>query len=231
MVPCLQSWWSVRWLVISSALVIAACAEDPGLILDVPPGDHPGFTGLTLDFVTDTALPAQLGAGLRIEDIYLNGAVIRAVGDATTLDEQPTTRHDHALHWAAGAEPADLAFTAAPTGEYSYVELRIAGQPGAARPEAFAVRGQVRDGHFAEWTDFVIRADAATVVADVSAARQLEAGRPLTIRLALVVSRLLAGIDWEELPAGDGGALVLDEETPDELARFCAALGGAFQAH
>lgn len=231
MVPCLQSRWSVRWLVISSALAITACAEDPGLKLDVPPDDRPGFTGLTLDFVADTPLPAQLGADLRIDDIYLNGAVIRAVGDATTQDEQPTTRHDHALHWAAGAEPADLTFAAAPAGEYSYVELRIAGQPEATRTEAFAVRGQVRGGHYGDWTDFVIRADAPVVVAAVPAAVQLEAGRPLMIKLELVVSRLVAGIVWDDLPMQDGGKLVLDERTPDELASFCAALGGAFAAH
>lgn len=219
----------MRWLVISSALAITACAEKPGLILDVPPDDPPEAAGLMLDFVADTPLPAQLGE-LRIEEIYLNGSVIRAVGDATTEDEQPTTRHDHVLRWATGVEPAALSFSAAPVGEYAYVELRIAGRPGTGRTEAFSLRGAVWDADDDEWTDFLIRADAPVVVADVPASMRLEAGRPLTIQVELAVAGLLAAVDWDALPERDG-RLRLDERTPAALASFCAALGGAFRAH
>jgi hypothetical protein len=58
---------------------------------------------------------------------------------------------------------------------------------------------------------------------------RLEAGRPLTIHVELAVAGLLAAVDWDDLPERDG-RLRLDERTPAALARFCAALGGAFRA-
>jgi hypothetical protein len=162
-----------------------------------------------------------------VDDIYLSGAVIRAVGDATTQDGAPTTSYGHELHWDDDDAPTTLAFTAAPAGEYAYVELRIAGQPAADRTEAFEVRGAARvDG---DWEPFRIRAHAPSVIANVPAAMRLEAGRPLTIRLELDVSRLVEGIAWDALPVRDG-ALRLDEQTPSVLASFCDRLAAAFAA-
>lgn len=228
MVPCLQSRLSMRWLVISWLAAMAACSVDPGSDGDPDPGVKPAFTGLMLAFIADTELPATLGAGdVRIDEIYVNGSVIRAIGDASTQGDEATTRHDYALSWLAGGAPDALAFAAAPAGEYAYVELRIAGRPDAldGRREAFAVRGEVLldDG----WTDFSIRAEAPVVVATVPTAMRLEAGRPLTIPIALGVGRLVQGIDWAALPERDG-ELVLDEATPAALASFCGTLAGAF---
>jgi hypothetical protein len=233
MVPCLQSRLSMRWLAISCLAAVAACSVEPGSSGDPDPGEKPAFTGLTLAFIADTELPATLGAeDVRIEEIYVNGSVIRAIGDASTQqDEQATTRHDYALAWGAAAAPDELSFAAAPAGEYAYVELRIAGRPdaldGTSRREAFAVLGEVLtdDG----WTDFTIRAEAPVVIATVPTAMRLDPGRPLTIPITLGVSRLVQGIDWDALPERDG-ELVLDESTPDALASFCGALAGAFQA-
>src|SRR5687768_18555868 len=116
MVPCLQSWMSMRWLAISCAAVIAACSPgdlSPGP--DTAPADAmPAFTGLTLRFITDDDLPVSIDPDVRIGDIYLNGAVIRAIGDATTQDEQATTGRDHELHWDGDDAPRALAFSAAP---------------------------------------------------------------------------------------------------------------------
>jgi hypothetical protein len=232
MVPCLQSRLSMRWLAISCLAAVAACSVDPGPSMDPAPDPKPAFTGLTLDFIADAELPATLGAGdVRIEEIYVNGSVIRAIGDASTQqDEQTTTRHDYALTWGAAAAPDALSFAAAPAGEYAYVEIRIAGRPdaldGASRREAFAVLGEVLtdDG----WTDFAIRADTPAVVATVPTAMRLDPGRPLTIPIVLGVSRLVQGIDWSALPERDG-ELVLDESTPAALASFCGALAGAFR--
>jgi hypothetical protein len=227
MVPRLQSWMSKRWLAIGYASVIAACSEPPGSSAgSTPDGAVPEFTGLSLAFIADAELPAQLDA-VRVDEIYLSGSVIRAVGDATTEDERPTTGYDHELRWDRDTAPRELAFSAAPVGEYAYVEIRIAGRPDPDRSEAFEIRGEARRGD--GWTDFSIRADAPTVIAKAPAAMRLEAGRPLAIRLELDVSRLLDGVDWDALPERDG-RLRLDEQTPGELARFCAALGGAFQA-
>ncbi len=234
MVPRLQTWMSMmsmRWLAIWCVSVgTAACADPPGEIPDAPPDGPPSeITGLTLEFIADTEIPAQLGPDVRVDDIYLNGSMIRAIGDATTQDELPTTRRDHALHWDLDEAPPGLTFAAAPTGEYSYVELRIANRPGAPRYEAFEIRGRVRDDDEEdEWTDFRIRAVTPVVIAQVPASMRLEAGRPLTIRLELAVSQLLQGIDWDALPWRDG-ALQLGEETPAALASFCGQLGGAFR--
>lgn len=228
MVPCLQSWLAMRWLAIWCALAVIACSEAPGQIPGPTPDDAmPAFTGLTLEFLTDDALPAQVGDDVRVEDIYLNGAVIRAVGDATTQDEQPTTGHDHALHWDRDDAPGELAFSAAPVGEYAYVELRIAGRSSGGRSEAFEIRGEVRAG--GAFTDFVIRADGPAVIARVPASMRLDVGQPLTILLELDVSRLVEGIAWAALPEEDG-KLWLDEQTPAQLASFSAALAGAFRA-
>jgi hypothetical protein len=229
MVPCLQSWMSMRWLAILCASAVIACTEDPGrLPPDDPPGDAAAeFTGLTLAFIADAELPAQISSDVIIGDIYLNGSMIRAVGDATTQDEKATTRHDYALHWDDDDEPRDLGFLAAPVGEYAYVELRIAGRPSASRDEAFEIRGEVRVG--GGWTDFVIRADGPAVVATVPASMRLEANRPLTIPIELDVSRLVEGIDFGALPEIDG-KLRLDEDTPAQLAAFSSALAGAFRA-
>jgi len=216
----------MRWLAISCVVAIAACAEDPGMLPNVPP-DEGTFTGLTLEFIADTEVPAQLGADVRIEDIYLNGSLIRAIGDATTQDERPTTGHDHTLHWDGTEAPRALAFEAAPVGEYAYVELRIAGRPRGEPGEAFVIRGEAKVDD--EWTPFSIRADAPVVVAEIPASMQLEASRPLTIKIELAVGQLLAGIDWDALPEQDG-KLRLDEQTPAALASFCDALAGAFRA-
>jgi hypothetical protein len=240
MVPRLQTWMSMRWLAIwCVSMGAAACADPAGETGDVTPDGPPSErTGLTLEFIADTEIPAQLGPTVRVDDIYLNGSMIRAIGDATTQDEQPTTRRDHALHWDTGEAPPGLTFSAAPTGEYSYVELRIANRPGAPRYEAFEIRGRVRDddgdggdgdGDGDRWTDFRIRAVTPIVIAQVPASMRLEAGRPLTIRLELAVRQLLQGIDWASLPRRDG-ALQLGEETPAALASFCGQLGDAFRA-
>lgn len=234
MVPCLQSRLSMRWLAISCLAAMGACAVEPGSSGEPDPGERPAFTGLTLAFIADSELPATPGAGdVRIEEIYVNGAVIRAIGDASTQDEQATTRHDYALSWDAAGAPSALAFAAAPAGEYAYVELRIAGRPDAGdagdtggRGEAFEVRGAVRTDE--DWTDFAIRAVAPVVVATVPASMRLEAGRPLTIPVELGVGRLVQDIDWAALPERDG-ELVLDEATPAALASFCGALAGAFR--
>jgi len=219
---------SMRWLAISCVSAIAACSEPPGPRPDPAPDGAPAEpTGLTLAFRADAQLPALLGSDVRVEEIYLNGSVIRAVGDATTEGEQSTTGHDHELLWDADHAPRDLAFSAAPVGSYAYVELRIAGRPYAARTEAFEILGEVRvDG---SWHDFAIRADDPVVTAHVPYDMRLEAGRPLTIPLELAVSRLVEAIDWAALPRQDG-ELVLDEDSPAALAGFCAALGGAFRA-
>jgi hypothetical protein len=222
---------SMRWLAIWCVSVGTAACADTGEIPDVTPDAPPsGLTGLTLEFIADTEIPAQLGPRVRVDDIYLNGSMIRAIGDATTQDGQPTTRRDHELHWDLDGAPGELTFSAAPSGEYAYVELRIANRPGAPRYEAFEIRGQVREvDDEDEWTDFRIRAVTPVVIASVPASTRLEAGRPLTIRLELAVSQLLQGIDWDALPERDG-ALQLGEETPAVLASVCDQLGGAFRA-
>jgi hypothetical protein len=227
MVPRLQSWMSMQWLAVGCASAIAACSEAPGSSAgSTPDGAAPEFTGLTLEFIADAELPAQLDA-VRVDEIYLSGSVIRAVGDATTEDERPTTGYDHELRWDRDTAPRALAFSAAPVGEYAYVEIRIAGQPNPPSSAAFELRGEARRGD--GWTDFTIRAAAPIVIAKAPAAMRLEAGRPLAIHLELDVSRLLDGVDWAELPERDG-RLRLDEQTPAALASFCAVLGGAFQA-
>ena len=227
MVPCLQTWMSMRWLAISCLSVVAACSsEDEGPISDAGPDEMPAFTGLTLQFVADAELPAMAGADVRIDDIYLNGSVIRAIGDATTGNEQPTTGHDHELHWTLDQQPRDLAFSTAPVGEYSYVELRLARHPGGARIEAYEIRGEARVDD--EWTDFAIRAEVPAVIAKLPVSLRLEAGRPLTIPIELDVSRLVEGLDFGALPKRDG-ALVLDEQTPGQLSTFVGSLLGAFR--
>lgn len=224
---------AMRWLAISSlAAAIAACAGE-GQLTDAPPDAPPqGTTGLVLAFSADPALPGPIGGGggpaVRIEDVYLNGAIIRAIGDATTGDDQATTRHDHALRWSGGGAPEGVVFDAAPASEYAYVELRIAAPAGAdGAGAAFVLRGEVAtpDG----WTDFVIRAAASVVVARVPAARRLEAGRSLELGIELGAAGLLGAVDWRALPTR-AGELRLDEETPAALASFCAALAAAFHA-
>lgn len=232
MVPRLQSSMAMRVRAISCVSVIAsglaACATPPTELPPDPPADGgPEISGLTLEFLTDDELPAPIGTTVRVDDIYLSGAVIRAVGDATTQDGAPTTRYGHELHWDDDDAPTTLAFTAAPAGEYAYVELRIAGQSSGDRTEAFEIRGSARAS--GDWERFRIRAHAPSVIANVPAAMRLEAGRPLTIRLELDVSRLVEGIDWDALPERDG-ELRLDEETPSALASFCGRLAAAFAA-
>ncbi len=230
MVPRLQSLMSMRWLAIwCVSMAAAACAEPGEPIPDaIPDGPPPESTGLTLLFIADTEIPAQLGPDVRVDDIYLNGSLIRAVGDATTQDGQSTTQRDHDLHWGDDAAPRELTFAAAPVGEYSYVELRIAARAGAPRYEAFELRGRVRDDEDDPWIDFRIRAAMPVVIANVPASMRLEVGRPLAIRLELDVSRLVEGVAWDSLPKQDG-ELRLDEQTPADLASFCSALGDAFR--
>jgi hypothetical protein len=217
----------MRWPAVLFVSAVTACAGEPipagG---DAPLGDAlPSATGLTLRFITNNELPATLDGDVRVEDVYLNGAVIRAVGDATTQDERATTRYDYELHWDQDDQPRGLSFAAAPTGEYSYVELRFAGRPGTSTPEAFEIEGSARvDG---DREDFVIRGNVPVVIATVPASLRLEAGRSLAIDLELDVGRLVAGIDFESLPSV-GGTLRLDEQSPAQLAAFTTALAGAF---
>jgi hypothetical protein len=217
----------MRWSAVLFVSVVTACAREPiSAGEDAPLGDAlPAATGLTLQFITNNELPVTLGGDVRVEDIYLNGAVIRAIGDATTQDERATTRYDYELHWDHDDQPRGLSFAAAPAGVYSYVELRFAGRPGTSKPEAFEIEGSVRvDG---DREDFIIRGSQPVVIANVPASLQLEAGRPLTIALELDVERLVAGIDFDELPSV-AGKLRLDEQRPAELAAFTTALAGAF---
>src|SRR5689334_22808242 len=153
MVPCLQSRLSMRWpamwsvwsvVCLGGVTAIAACSDGPGEIPGEKPDGPPAFTGLTLDFIADAQLPVQVSADVRVDDVYMNGSIIRAVGDASTEEDQSTTRHDHELFWDRDSAPGDVAFTSAPVGEYSYVELRIASRPEAYRTEAFEVHGAVR---------------------------------------------------------------------------------------
>ena len=219
----------MRWLVVLFVWVVTACSGDPiSTAGDASLGDVlPAYTGLTLEFITNDELPATLDGGVQVDDIYLHGAVIRAIGDATTQDERATTRRDYGLHWDRDDQPRGLSFAAAPAGEYAYVELRIAGRPDGGPTEAFEVRGSARvDG---DREDFTIRAAAPVVIATVPAAMRLEAGRPLTIELELDVGKLVAGLDFDGLPFEDG-KLRLDERSPAQLGVFTAALAGAFRA-
>jgi hypothetical protein len=208
---------------------VAACSSDPPAA-DGPLGDSIDFeTGLTLEFVADEELPAEIdGASgeVRVSEIYLNGAVIRAIGDATTADERPTTRYDFPLHWATDDEPRGLEFTSAPPGAYSYVELRIASRPGPERRDAFELRGEANVG--GSWRDFLIEGEAPVVVARVPASTKLEVDRPLTIKVELDVSRLVSSIEFAALPELDG-KLRIDERTPAELAAFTDLLADAFR--
>jgi hypothetical protein len=219
----------MRRLAIWCVSAAAACSsEDPGQIMNVGSEDAMSvFTGLTLDFTADAQLPAEIAAEVRIDDIYLNGSMIRAIGDATTQGELSTTGRDHELHWSHDDAPRPLEFSSAPLGEYAYVQIRIAGRPYPNRSDAFEIHGEARVG--GDWTDFVIRADAPTVVANVPASMRLEASRPLTIPLELDVDKLVAGLDFAALPKRDG-KLRLDEQTPAQLAIFTGALAGAFRA-
>lgn len=217
----------MRWPAVLFVSVVTACAGDPiPATEDAPLGDAlPAATGLTLRFITNNELPATLDGDVRVEDIYLNGAVIRAIGDSTTEDERATTRYDYELHWDQDDQPRGLSFAAAPSGVYSYVELRFAGRPGTPKPEAFEIEGSARvDG---DREDFVIRGNLPVVIASVPASLRLEAGRPLTLELELDVGRLVAGIAFDALPSV-GGKLRLDEQSPIQLAAFTTALAGAF---
>jgi hypothetical protein len=218
----------MRRLAVLFVWVVTACSSDPiPAAEDASLGDAlPAYTGLTLEFITNDELPATLDGGVQIDEIDLNGAVIRAIGDATTQDERATTRYDYRLHWDSDDQPRGLSFAAAPAGEYAYVELRIAGGPAGGPTEAFEVRGSARvDG---DREDFTIRAAAPVVIANVPASMRLEAGRPLTIEIQLDVGKLVEGIDFDALPFQDG-KLRLDEGSPAQLAAFTDALSGAFR--
>ncbi|HWU86588.1 MAG TPA: hypothetical protein VN253_04910, partial [Kofleriaceae bacterium] len=153
----MQPLGAMRWLAVLFVSLVTACSSE--LISASPDaslGDAiPAYTGLTLEFITSNELPAMLDGDVQVDDIYLNGAVIRAIGDATTQDERATTRYDYGLHWDRDDQPRGLSFASAPAGEYAYVELRITGRSSDPR-EAFEVRGSARVS--GSRTDFTIRA-------------------------------------------------------------------------
>jgi hypothetical protein len=218
----------MRWLAMLIVSLVTACSGEPiSGDVDGGLGDAlPAYTELTLEFLTSNELPTTLDGDVEVEDIYLNGAIIRAIGDATTTDERATTRYDYGLHWDHDDQPRGLSFAAAPAGQYAYVQLRITGRPDGDPSEAFEIKGSARVNGDRE--DFTIRAKAPVVIANVQAALRLEASRPLTIKLELDIAKLMTGLVFDGLPLEDG-KLRLDERSPAQLAVFTTALGTAFR--
>lgn len=187
-------------------------------------------SGLSLAFLIDRdKLPETingLGGDVKIDEVKLNGSIIRAKGDAiTSANEELVTRRDYTLFWEDTVKPMPFTFDSAPAGAYETIEVRVAEQSGPGR-EAFRIKGEARVG--GEWKDFEIRSDDAVVVVSIPAMRNLESGATINLELVLDVSSLVAAIDFDNLPESDG-KLKLEDGDP-QLAIVTTALRGAFQS-
>lgn len=231
MVPRLQPACSMRWVAISCAAAIACSGSgEPAETADGPPpiDAAPGQSGLTLEFRTDKPLPADLGDDLEIHEIDLTAQLVRAIGDATTENEESTTRRGFTLRWDRDAAPEPIVFGAAPTGAYAYVEIRMTARTDGAGPrDSFEIRGEARVQ--GDRKRFVIEGELP-VVAMVPVSRQLEAGRPIAIPIELSLRPLVESIDFDDLPENNG-TVYLDDRRPMALRDFSQTLAAAFRAN
>ncbi|MEO8705953.1 MAG: hypothetical protein ABI867_38330 [Kofleriaceae bacterium] len=206
--------WRVRNLgVIVSSCLLAACpSSGDALDPDAGPDDDSGppAGGFTIAIHSKDQIP-QTDGDVRITDVRLHTTTIRALGDATTGDDQ-TTKSDFELRWDDRRSPMPFTFAMAPTGRYSQIEIRIAADDGSSA--GLTIEGEAKvDGDF---EPFLVDLDSGVVVASVEINEMLAPGGTTTVDLEADLVSLLQAIDFDAVPTDDG-VHVIDDARPEMI--------------
>jgi hypothetical protein len=209
-------------LIVTSCL-LAACPGPSGVDPDAPgddDGPQPG-NGVTIAIRSEVAIPQGEG-DIRITSVELHTSTIRAIGDATTGNDELTTKSNFELRWDQEHTPEPFTFAKAPTGRYSRIEIRVA--QGDGNKASLAMAGQARvDG---DLETFEIELHDGVVTASVEITETLAAGAMITVSLEADLESLVSGIDFGEVPLQEGTHRIDDARV--EAAGIRSRLAEAF---
>lgn len=168
----------------------------------------PSEGGLVFTFVTEPAMPADLGSNVVVEDVHLRLREVRAIGDAAPGDDR-TSVAQLMLRWEGEQSPDPLAFMDAPAGIYSRLELRLdaAGEDFAYRIEGHAEVGGME-------VEFEIEDDVTIPLSIPLSGVELVAGTSAYVTIAVNLEALVGDIDWSSVTPDAEGKLVVGPGDP-----------------
>lgn len=186
-----------------------------------PPDVADGGPGLVVPFTTKFPVPGPIGDGIVVSSALFRVAQLRVIGDAGPGDTR-TSRDHLELEWKAGASPAALEFSDAPSGLYSKISVQADGETVA---DSYDISGTVVLNGTSY--NFIVH-DPEPLEISIGTAVALDPGQRVAIAIGLELDTAFGGLDFSKL-ASNGGQLELTADD-HQMPRFRAKLKASFVA-
>jgi hypothetical protein len=194
-------------------LALAACPgpapmDEPDAMGPPADADAGAVAGLTIEFRSDPPIPGEInGGGLEgeIDSVEITLADLRALGDVPPDDR--TTEPSFTLDWLGPAcGVAECArFAQAAPGLYSLVVATVV---------SFRIRGEIEVDDDNP-RDFEIVSDSADLEVEVEFLPVIiQPGATGRMRVEVRFDNVIQEVDWESIPPGSGGELIVDADEP-----------------
>lgn len=168
-------------------------------------GEPPAGSGLVFQFEREPGQGEdELGGDYNpvIDEVVLTLVQVRAIGDSAPGDER-TSADQLVLSWDDG-DAEELDFPRAPPGFYAQLLAELASYEIAGTVQISGDRVPFRIAESGANLEIAIGLDGL----------ELEPGIDRTVTITVELGEVIEGIDWQQVPEGDDGVLLLSAESP-----------------